>query len=172
MRIITKLVLSILTGIIATSSAIVSADTKPVGSGPNPYVDCGIGAALFPSTGWAAVTSNVIWDLGITAITSATASPETCSSKKVKTAQFIFENYDNLAEETAKGQGEHLNAMLHVLGCQANSHTDIISSVRNEMSSIVSKPGYVDKELIVHASDYYNVLSVSVETSFADSCSV
>lgn len=172
MRIMAKISISILAVIITTSSVIVSADTKPVGSGPNPFVDCGIGAALFPKTGWAAVTSNVIWDLGITAITSATASPETCSSKKVKTAQFIFENYDNLAEETARGEGEHLNAMLNVLGCQANSHASIFASLRSEMSGIVSQPGYIDKERITHASDYYNILSVSVETSFAESCPV
>ena len=49
------------------------ADPKAPGSGPNPYTDCGIGAALFPNTHWAAATSNVIFDLGITAITSATS---------------------------------------------------------------------------------------------------
>jgi hypothetical protein len=40
----------------------------PTGSGPNPYSDCGIGAALFKDTEWAAVTSNVTWDLGTTEI--------------------------------------------------------------------------------------------------------
>ena len=37
----------------------------------NPYTDCGIGAALFPNTNWAAVTSNVIWDAGTTAVTDS-----------------------------------------------------------------------------------------------------
>ena len=49
----------------------------------NPYVDCGIGAALFPNTDWAAVTSNVIWDAGTTALISATASEDTCSGGDV-----------------------------------------------------------------------------------------
>src|SRR5688572_5993856 len=47
------------------------AASKAPGAGPNPFSDCGIGAALFPKTGWAAVTSNVIWDIGTTALTSA-----------------------------------------------------------------------------------------------------
>ena len=45
----------------------------------NPYTDCGIGAALFPNTNWAAVTSNATWDAGTTAVISATASEDTCS---------------------------------------------------------------------------------------------
>ena len=66
------------------------------GSGPNPFSDCGIGAALFPETKWAAVTSNVIWDVGTTAVASATMSPQTCSGKQAKTAAFIYHTYDSL----------------------------------------------------------------------------
>ena len=114
------IVIGVFAGIVATATPFIYAEDsdehKVAGSGPNPYSDCGIGAALFTETKWAAVTSNVIWDLGITAITSATASPETCSGKKVETAQFIIDNYDNLAEETAKGQGTHLIAMLGLRG--------------------------------------------------------
>ena len=47
---------------------------KKQGSGPNPYVECGIGAAIFPEVHWAAATSNVTWDLGSTALTSAISS--------------------------------------------------------------------------------------------------
>ncbi len=36
----------------------------------NLWVDCGIGAMIFDNTAWAAATSNIIWDLGITATTS------------------------------------------------------------------------------------------------------
>ena len=73
------------------SIAPVSMANDQAGSGPNPFTDCGIGAALFPDTHWAAVTSNVIWDVGTTALTSATASPETCSGAKVEAAMFINE---------------------------------------------------------------------------------
>lgn len=166
-----KMVAGILTGIIAISSSVLHAETKPVGSGPNPFVDCGIGAALFPDTHWAAVTSNIIWDIGTTAVTSATASPETCSGKDVQTAQFILDNYDNLAEETAKGQGEHLAALLEVRGCQANSHSQILQTVREEMTEIVSHPEYANQEKIIQAASYYNVLKNTVSNKYASQCS-
>ena len=90
---------------------------KTPGSGPNPFSDCGIGAALFKDTKWAAVTSNVIWDVGTTAVTSATASPETCTGANIIAAKFIIDNYDNIVEEIAEGSGDHLASMYGVLGC-------------------------------------------------------
>ena len=149
----------------------VSAANKPVGSGPNPFSDCGIGAALF-SDGptWAAVTSNVTWDLGTTAVTSATMSPETCSGNKVKTAQFIIDNYDNLAEETALGQGEHLTAMLTVRGCQASAHTTIVQSIRKDMADNVTTSNYSSLSDVEKATQYYQAMDAGV-ASVASSCS-
>lgn len=141
-------------------------------AGPNPFKDCGIGAALFSDTHWAAVISNVIWDLGTTAVTSATASPETCSGSDVKTAQFILENYDNLAEETAKGSGDHLTAMLNVLGCESNSHSAIVSSIRSEMADKVSNPTYSQESVLGKASDLYDIVNTNASVKFSGSCSV
>ncbi len=140
-------------------------------AGPNPFKDCGIGAALFSETHWAAVISNVIWDLGTTAVTSATASPETCSGSDVKTAQFILDNYENLAEETAKGSGEHLTAMLTVLGCRSESHGAIVSSVRSEMADKVSSPSYSQETILNKASDLNDIVNTNVTVSFKGSCS-
>lgn len=132
-------------------------DGEP-GAGPNPYSNCGIGAALFPNTNWAAVTSNVIWDVGTTALTSATLSPETCQSKQAQTAQFIIDTYDSIVEQTAKGRGDHLTAMLNILGCQESNHSQILGEVRTSVAGQVSAPTYSDKQLIEKASDYYDAL--------------
>lgn len=166
------IVITIFTAIAMAISPFVSAEDVVQGSGPNIYVECGIGGALFPNTHWAAISSNVIWDLGTTALTSATASPETCSAKKAKTAQFIFDNYDNLAEETAKGQGDHIVALFNVLGCQASAHRNIIAAVRLDMAKVVGQPSYTDQNIVMKASDYYNVVNSAVEGKFANSCSV
>ncbi len=153
------------------ATSVSAANKPPVGSGPNPYSDCGIGAALF-SKGpvWAAVTSNVIWDIGSTAITSATMSPETCNGSKVKTAQFIIDNYDNLAEETALGQGEHLTAMLTVRGCQASAHPTIVQSIRKDMIGNVTAASYSTLSDVEKATQYYQAMDAGV-ASVADSCS-
>ena len=72
-------------------------------SKPSPYPDCGIGAALFENNTGATI-SNVIWDLGTTALTSATASPETCEGFNPDAAAFI-EKY-----KTAFGEAPNFDA--------------------------------------------------------------
>jgi hypothetical protein len=143
-------------------------DTKAPGSGPNPYSDCGIGSALFSETKWAAVISNVIWDLGTTAVISATASPETCSGKKVAAAQFINHTYANLTEEVAVGTGEHLTTVLNIMECDARRHTQATAQIRGAMAKVVSAPAYTGQSHIEKAVTFYNVLENAVNTS----CSV
>ncbi|UTW10651.1 DUF3015 family protein [Marinobacterium rhizophilum] len=149
----------VLAGTALSLSSATLAETKPVGSGPNPYVNCGIGAALFPTTHWAAVTSNIIWDLGTTAVTSATSSPETCNKRNVEVAQFILETYDNLAEETAQGQGQHLSAMLEILDCRESSQPAVISAVRRQMGEQLGVAGYAEQTRIEKAAIYYDAVN-------------
>ena len=139
--------------IMSTSVAVIA--------GPNPYSDCGIGAAMFQNTPWAAATSNATWDLGSSAVTSATVSPETCSSgnTNVQTAQFIINNYDNLLEETAKGQGEHLITLLDIQGCSSQNQQNAIQAIRSNMSHRISLPGYKIQDPVDKAYDYYIALN-------------
>ena len=145
---------------------------KTPGSGPNPYTDCGIGAALFPNTHWAAVTSNVIWDIGTTAVTSATASPQTCSGKKTEAAKLIFNTYENVIEETAAGAGKHLTAMLETYGCDASTHDAIIGTVRPEVAAAVGAEGYAGLSRVEKAEQYYLIVTDQIEKSFAANCAV
>ncbi|WP_372716452.1 DUF3015 family protein [Immundisolibacter sp.] len=148
-----------------SASTAVFAETKAAGSGPNPYADCGIGAALFNETKWAAVTSNVIWDLGITAITSATSSPETCSGKKLVAALFIRDTYANLVEETAAGQGEHLTTALNIFGCGESRQAVATQAIRGAMGHAVSAPDYSDLPHLDKAANFYSIIENSVNNS-------
>lgn len=127
----------------------------PVGSGPNPYSDCGIGAALFKDTDWAAVTSNVIWDLGTTAVTSATMSPETCQGRAAVAAKFIIDNYDDLSEDVARGEGEHLAAIYNVVGCSAEAQNVVTGELRQAMSQQVAAPAFAEQSLNEKAEAMY-----------------
>jgi Protein of unknown function (DUF3015) len=142
--------------------------SKVPGSGPNPWADCGIGAALFTETKWAAVTSNVIWDLGTTALTSATASPQTCQGKKVVAALFIDRTYAELVEETASGQGERLTTVLNLFGCDSARHANAIQQIRGAMRRAVATPNYIDQSHFDNASNFYSIVEEAVNTS----CSV
>jgi hypothetical protein len=148
-------------------SAYAQDDSKAPGSGPNPFSDCGIGAALFSETKWAAVTSNVIWDVGTTAVTSATASPETCNGKQVVAAMFINDTYENLAEETARGRGEHLTSLLNILECGEARQGQAIEAARNAMADVVGQPGYATQDRTQKAAQFYEV----VDTAVSKSCS-
>ncbi len=150
---------SVLAAMVAVSSNVLAEESNSeaaAGSGPNPFSDCGIGAALFPSVSWAAVTSNVIWDFGTTGLTSATASPETCSGKNIAAAIFINDTYESLAEETAKGEGEHLTTLLNIFEC-GNNKQAVISTLRSDMGESLSSSAYDAKSHTEKASSYYDM---------------
>lgn len=146
----------IVAAMLAASVSVQAQDKKAAGSGPSPYADCGIGAALFTENKTLAVTSNVIWDLGTTAITSATASPETCNGKKVAVATFILESYDNLAEDTARGEGKHLTALLNLMEVSADNKPAVIAQLRANMAQNLTQPTYAGADKVGKATIFFN----------------
>ena len=138
----------------------------------NPWTECGIGAMIFSDTGWAAAISNVIWDLGTTASTTTSSSPDMCEGDTVKVAAFINETYNNIAEETASGSGDHITAALNVLGCDGQAHSDITASVRSDFSSMIQDSSYAEKTNSEKAEAYYFNLMDKVQGEFAHQCSV
>ena len=145
-------------------------DEKVAGSGPSPYVDCGIGAALFPDTHWAAITSNVIWDAGTTAVTSATASPETCQGAPAQAAKLINDAYDNILEDTARGDGEYLVALLEIYGCSSEVQSDVVAAIREDVGANIEAEGYETMSTVEKAELYFNVINSEINSEFAVSC--
>jgi hypothetical protein len=105
--------------------------------GKNPWMDCGIGAVIFPNHEVPAAISNIIWDLGTTAITSATVSPSTCNSERLAAAQFVTDTYANLEEELAQGEGQHLSVMLNLMACEAPAQPAAIAAIRNDFATVM-----------------------------------
>lgn len=141
---------------LAASSFANAADTsKTPGSGPNPFSDCGIGAAIFTENKVLAVSSNVIWDLGITAVTSATASPETCSGKKVDAATFILNSYDSLIEDTARGEGEHLIALMNILEVEKSAQNTIVQTIRAQVAEQIASENYATSNKTEKSQMFY-----------------
>lgn len=138
----------------------------------NPWRDCGIGGAIFDETPVGAVISNIIWDLGTTAVTSQASSPDTCEGKTYKTALFIQQSYANLEEETARGSGKHLDAMLTMLGCDTSAHSDIVTSIRADFAEDVSREGYSTESVQSKAEAYYNNVYQKVSGAYAQQCNI
>jgi hypothetical protein len=131
------------------------AEQKVQGSGPNPYTECGIGAAIFKDVSWAAATSNVTWDLGSTALTSALSSPEMCNPKKVQTASLVIETLPELEKDLAMGDGEYVVALAETMGC-SNQKDAVIADMRSSYSAAVSKVSYSDSQKADRAVNMYN----------------
>lgn len=140
-----------------------------VGYSKNIWRDCGIGALIFSETKWAAVTSNIIWDLGITASTSTSSSEDQCAGKTASSAHFIYENYAVIEEETAIGNGEHLTTMLNILGCQESAHSQIINTLRNELTKDLQGPNTLQKTKLQKAERYHGHV---IDNALASNCAV
>lgn len=136
-------------------------------SGPNPFSDCGIGAALFQDTAWAAVTSNVTWDLGTTAVTSATMSPNTCTKRNVKAAMFIRDSYAQIVEDAARGTGDHLAATLEMFDCGAAQQGAALNEVRNGVGGAVTAPGYGDQKHLEKAGQLFKIIDGAARNNCA-----
>lgn len=156
--------------LVAVIPTIASAADSATKKDLNPWTDCGIGAMIFTNTGWAAAISNVIWDLGTTAVTSNVSSQNACGSSKAKVALFIGTTYANLEEETVKGNGQHISAMLNIMNCNPASHENIIRAVRSEFSQAVRNADYTQKATLVKAEEYYNIVQTKVTGEYALQC--
>ena len=127
----------------------------------NPWQDCGIGAMVFPDNGAAAAISNIIWDLGTTALSTKVSSAESCSSTKAKTAMFIKATQPSLEQDIATGQGEYLTAMLELRGCASESHGQIVDAVRSDLAAAI----------VEDAEALFNTVETRITASFSTACS-
>ena len=163
--------------LIAVATAVLGIACLPMVShadeaGSNPFSQCGIGAAIFPDNGTAATISNVIWDLGTTAITSGLSSKSTCSGSSGKVAMIINSSYANLETETAVGEGKYLTAMADAMSCSTDSRAALYAEVRARFEQEVTAPGYFDKSKTEKASTFYNIVDQTVTSKFAAQCSL
>ncbi|WP_192035967.1 DUF3015 family protein [Halomonas sp. YLGW01] len=143
-------------GMMVMGATTASAATK---DNINPWQHCGIGAGLFDENGTAAAISNIIWDSGTTAVTSATMSPETCNSKEVEVARFVDETYDQLAMETAMGEGEHLTAALGLMNCGGEVSQGVVSQLRADLQQASAASDFAEQDHADKAFQFYSSLN-------------
>lgn len=133
------------------------------------FLECGIGGLIFQkeSLGWAAVISNIIWDLGTTASSSQITSPESCKGGQPSTAALIYQAYPVVERELAEGRGDYLSAILDMSGCAAEARPAMIQSLRGDMADWVASSGYQNADRYAKAEFLHNSLTkqVSAQTS-------
>lgn len=139
----------------------------------NLWRDCGIGHWIAGPTwsGIPAITTNLVWDLGITATTSHVSTPSICAGPFWAAANFINNTYPLIEEDTAQGSGEHLMAMLDILECDSASQPNIINDIRTDFVNTVSQSNYNSKNKSEKAEAYYNIVVDKVNNSYKTQCS-
>lgn len=129
----------------------------------NPWTECGIGGAIGslvekqPASNVIASVSNIVWDLGTTATTSAISSPDLCSNTSVAAARFINDSYATLESETAIGEGESLVALMDIMATEESARASILAEVRAEYSKVVSEESFNMMTEQQKAQSYYSV---------------
>lgn len=117
----------------------------------NAWKHCGIGAMIFDDNGTAAAISNIIWDLGTTAVSSKISSVDSCEGKMATAAVFIQNNFNNVIEETSQGSGAHLTAMLDILEVNEADRAEVVTAVRAEMAVSVAANEAANPEAFYNA---------------------
>ncbi|WP_443747365.1 DUF3015 family protein [Asticcacaulis solisilvae] len=151
----------------ALSTTAHAEDAKPQ---PNAYTECGIGAAIFNNNHVAAAISNVIWDWGTTALSSAVSSPDQCSGTHAKTAMLVGSSYAALETDIAVGQGKYLTALADVMNCQQSARTALYNDIRVSFADVATKPEFVNMTKDQKAAALYNVVDTTVATKYSATC--
>lgn len=143
---------------IALAAAFISPIASAADSDVNAWQHCGIGAMVFDNNGTAAAISNVIWDLGTTAVTSKLSSADSCNGKSAKTAMYIKQSYNNIIQETAQGEGQHLTAMLDMYNVAEQERPATLAALRAQSAAMVSSQAYTTASTSEKAQAYYTAL--------------
>ncbi|MBU2034272.1 MAG: DUF3015 family protein [Candidatus Omnitrophica bacterium] len=145
----------LLVGVIIASVSITYAEeTKDL---QGIFEECGIGALLFPSWPVGASVSNVIWDLGTTASTSGLTTPGACKGGKAKLASYIYQSYDSIEKDLAKGDGKYLD-MLVVLSENTGEKERFVQDLREKLRETVESSCYSCKDRLEKAKLMYTII--------------
>lgn len=123
------------------------------------YTQCGIGGLLSspvpsPVKEPLAVVSNIVWDLGTTAISSNISSDGTCAGKSEKVVAFISDSYDNLEKEVAQGEGKYLDTLVSMTQPANMTKEAYVASIRADFASVAAS----NDSKYVKAEALYNIV--------------
>lgn len=127
------------------------------------YTECGLGAMIAPRNGTVAAITNVTWDLGTTAVSSNITCPSACNGEQEKVASFIYESYDSLEKDLAKGKGEYLDSLMSLIEYDSKAKDHLISNLRSGFKDTVSQPDYVRKTQYQKAETLYHLVYKHVD---------
>lgn len=106
------------------------------------YEECGIGGLLFPSWPVGASVSNFTWDWGSTASTSGLTTPDACKGGQVKLAAYIYQSYDSIEQDLAKGDGKYLDLLAVLSEKTIEEKEKFVRDLRVKFQKVVERDDY------------------------------
>jgi len=126
----------------------------PIWAGKYGMAGCGLGALAFDENDkvsqiLAGTTNGTSGNqtFGISSETSECTTDGTIKSERAQEA-FAEVNFESLAQEMAKGQGEHLTAFAHLLGCPEASLSEFGHLTQRNYTQIFSHDSMTPLELV------------------------
>lgn len=147
-------VLFLIGAMIASVSIVYAEETKDL---KGIYEECGLGAMIFPDWPIGASVSNFTWDWGTTASTSGLTTPEACKGGKAELAFYIYQSYDSIEKDLAKGDGKYLD-MLVVLSEKTGEKEKFIQDLRKNLREAIEGDCYSCKDRLEKAKMMYTII--------------
>ncbi len=122
------------------------------------YVECGLGSIIAPHNKYVAVSTNVTWDLGSTAISTNISCPENCKGGKAKIAAFIYDSQDILLNELASGSGDYLDALVELSGIDQSEKATFINRLRDNVKAELITDDLTSKTQYQKSEQFYNIV--------------
>ena len=122
------------------------------------YQECGLGAVLSPNDPTIAVITNVTYDLGTTAISSNSSSPDSCHGGRGRIASLINKAYELLEADLASGNGKYLNTLTAMTVRDSQAQQQFKDALRKDFAKVVSAPGYTSKARFEKEQMLYNLV--------------
>ena len=135
------------------------------------YRECGLGAMIAGDIPWLAIVINITWDLGTTAISSDASSPDSCKGGSAKAAAFIHDAYDSIEKDLARGNGEYLDTLMALSGCEKNVYQPLAMSIRKDFGVSVGESNYSNQTRFEKSENLYNIFYKHVDGEFVGACS-
>mgnify|MGYP003627651657 CR=1 FL=1 len=134
------------------------------------FLSSGSAMAGFVTGALAGTTGGTATD-GSSKITSSPSESSSGESAADKTArQFIFHNYDPLQMDIARGQGEHLQALISIYSCGASSQTALIGAIRQDLVRKQSSGHTMNPSPEIRATQLHQVIDQQIKGDFAQAC--
>lgn len=130
----------------------------------NPWKQCGIGGLIFDEDPILAAVSNIIWDLGTTAISSKITTPDVCNESKVDTAKLIGNSLPELEKNLAGESGDYISALVQTTGCEEHSVV-FKSNLKSEYTKTLNNSGYASMSSEEKALNMYQAVKTASETA-------